>query len=107
MDIGLGRNPEPLASLWSCCGEIGMDLCPWFKQDNVSDHRAATSDSAIEKRPGFAAPVHRIAIPLTDATTLRSSFGLPTLAFMALIAVRFSNWIWVQELQQREISSFY
>ena len=74
---------------------------------NVSDHRAATSDSAIEKRPGFAAPVHRIVIQLTDATTLRSSLGLPTLAFMALIAVRFSNWIWVQELQQREMSSFY
>ena len=27
-----------------------------FKFD-VSDHRAATSDSAIEKRPEFAAPV--------------------------------------------------
>ena len=29
---------------------------------NVRDHRAATSDSAIEKRPDFAAPVHRIVI---------------------------------------------
>ena len=78
-----------------------------LKRDNVNDHRAATGDSAIGKRPGYAGPVHRIGIQLADATTLRSSFGLPTLAFMALIAVRFSNWIWVQELQQREMSSFY
>ena len=51
MDIGLGRNPEPLASPWSCCGEIGMDLCPWFKRDNAGVNRADEKCKLVKMAP--------------------------------------------------------
>ena len=62
MDIDLDRNPEPQATLWSCCGEIDMDLCPWTKRDNVRDHRVRTIDLPFQNHAQAGLRVHRIVI---------------------------------------------
>ena len=56
MDIDLDRNPEPQATLWSCCGEIDMDLCPWTKRDNGNVHRAA-AEIIVSKNHGAGGSV--------------------------------------------------